>query len=170
MRQDVLDCLRCSDWAGAVSLIKRGQASLEIDNPGSSVFSWLIEINFPSQRVVEFLAYCVRVEGIDKDSLQLLEFCLCESSLKSNAFDTFASLLDFGLSPNVLADGGCTLLQKAIELNKVREVEELLRHGVDPQQMNFFGLESTSNIEDAISADNAAGNLVLEKFCAPQRH
>lgn len=151
-------------------MLKDGQASLEADAHVASFFNYLIEINVPTKIVIDFLTYCVRAGNVDKDSLRLLESCLYESNLKSNAFDTFSSLLNFGLSPNVLVDGGYTLLQKAIELNKVREVNELLLHGIDPHQMNFFGLESTSNIEDAISADNTAGNLVLEKFGIPQKH
>ena len=88
-----------------------------------------------------------------------------ESSTKENAFEIFSSLLKMGLTPNVLIGGsGCTLLQLAMDLNKVREVKELLRYGVDLHQMSVYGSESTSNLEEAKLIGNAAAQLVLESM------
>ena len=64
----------------------------------------------------------------------------------------------------MIADGGATLLQKAIELNKTKEVAALLVRGVEPLQMSVFGAESTTNIQEAMLAGNDAAKLVLEKF------
>lgn len=88
-----------------------------------------------------------------------------ESSTKENAFEIFSSLLKMELTPNVLIGGrGCTLLQLAMDLKKVREVNELLRYGVDLHQMSVYGSESTSNLEEAKLISNAAAQLVLESM------
>jgi hypothetical protein len=68
------------------------------------------------------------------------------------------------VSPNLLLDGGSTLLQRAMAHNQVREVRELLRHGVDPNQGSIFGLEGASNLEEAALLMNDASRLVLEHF------
>jgi len=82
----------------------------------------------------------------------------------SNAFEAFSKLLAFGLSPNVYANGGSTLLQKAIEHNRIDAVAELIRYGVDPYQKSVFGSESTDALEEARNASNAAGRMVLDRF------
>jgi hypothetical protein len=90
--------------------------------------------------------------------------CVSLARTHSNAFPTFAALLSAGVSPNKIVCGGNTLLQHAMQLDRVREAEELLRFGVDPDQMNAFGAESTSNIAEARSCGTAADRLVAAKF------
>ena len=92
-----------------------------------------------------------------------LEVCLRLSLTKENSPTTFAALLESGASPNVMV-GGATLLQHAMLLNRVREVKELLRHGVDPNQRSLFGIESTTNVEEAKAINNEAARLVLAAF------
>lgn len=164
MNSDFLDCVRNGDCISALSLVERREVSSSVPTPASSVFAWLIEINAPTQLVIELLRHCVRSEGIDVNRLGLLEVCLKESPTTENAPNTFSSLLAFGLSPNVIVEGGATLLQKAIELNRTVEVTALLNNGVDPYQMSVFGRESTNNIAEAVNAGNAAGDLVVAKY------
>ena len=129
------------------------------------MFAWLITLEAPIELVIALLQYAAEHESIDLNKLGLLELSMHESSTKENAFEIFSSLLKMGLTPNVLIGGsGCTLLQLAMDLNKVREVKELLRYGVDLHQMSVYGSESTSNLEEAKLISNAAAQLVLESM------
>ena len=166
MPGDFLESVRNGDWPAAYSLVRTGHAPCWLATPASSVFAWLIELNAPPRLVVEMVGHCAKVGSIDPNRLGLLEACLPASATRSNAFDTFAALLAFGLSPNVITDGGATLLQKAMTLDKVREVTELLRYGVDPNHMSVHGRESTSNREEAALVGNEAGALALAAFGA----
>jgi hypothetical protein len=163
-----VEFVRAGDWQSAMALVNRDLVISTLPHPCTSMLERLVESNAPSELVVSFLARCCQEQAINPNSLGLLELCMNMSSTKANALETFAALLDFGLSPNVLADGGATLLQRAIELNKTREVAALLAHGVDPLQMSVFGAESTTNIEEATLADNGAAKLVLQKFTTPK--
>lgn len=160
-----LEHIHNGDWASALLLAQQGRLASYLNTSGSSIFAWLIELNAPPDLIVALLGHYINTESVDPNHLGLLEKCIYESNSKTNAFETFSSLLAYGLSPNVIVCGkGCTLLQEAMELNKVREVNELLKYGVDPYQMSIFGKESTSNLEEAARVGNAAGELVLNKF------
>lgn len=162
---EFLESLRNADWSNASELLDSGdQIDCSVQTPSSSVFNWLIELDAPSNLVVKLVQHCVSSSDLDADRLGLLETCMRLSNTKANAFETFRKLLTHGLSPNVIADGGATLLQKAMEHNKTREVRELLLHGIDPHQMSVFGIESTSNLEEAKQIGNEACELVLSKF------
>lgn len=162
-----LECVREADWASALLLVERGQLESSLVVADSPVFARLIELDAPANLIVSLLKHFVRTQSVDQDRLGLLEICLCQSSTKAHAFETFSSLLAHGLSPNIIVAGkGCTLLQEAMELNKVREANELISHGVDPQQMSVYGGESTSNLEEAMRLGNAAAKVVLMHFRA----
>jgi hypothetical protein len=159
----LLEYIRQADWVSALTLVKSQDFSTQIQTPESSVFVWLIKLNAPTELIIALLKFAAEHESIDVNELGLLEVSMDESSTKTNAFEIFSSLLKMGLTPNVVVAGrGCTLLQMAMELNKVREVKELLRYGVDLQQMSVFGRESTTNLEEAKLIGNAAALLVLE--------
>lgn len=161
----LLDCIREGGWPSALALVHSQNFITKIATPGSSVFAWLITLDAPTELVIALLQYAAKHESIDLNKLGLLELSMHESSTKENAFEIFSSLLKMGLTPNVLIGGrGCTLLQLAMDLNKVREVKELLRYGVDLHQMSVYGSESTSNLEEAKLISNAAAQLVLESM------
>jgi hypothetical protein len=52
----------------------------------------------------------------------------------------------------------------ASEHNAAREVQALLRYGVDPCQMSIFGRESSTNLEEAGRLGNEAAKMVLAHF------
>jgi ankyrin repeat protein len=159
-RNEFMERVREGEWESALLVVRNGTVS----NLGASVLARLIELNAPTELVLALLEHCVRSEAIDPNQLGLLEKCMMESTTKANAVKTFEALLEFGLTPNVIADGGWTLLQKAMELNKVHEVEKLLHHGVDPHQKSIFGVESATNLEEAARIGNAASRVALKKF------
>lgn len=161
---DFLEAVRSADWNLALSAMKSLDDTSAAHCPSSSPVAWLIELNAPPNVVVQCLGQCAKAEAVEADRLGLLELCIELSNANSNALATFKALLSAGLSPNVVTDGGDTLFQHAVNLDRVPEVEELLRYGVDPHQMNMFGVESTSNRGGARAARNAAGALALAKF------
>jgi hypothetical protein len=126
--------------------------------------SELIELNAPTDVLLRCVAAYSRLPGADVHNCGLLEACAALSHTHSYAFLSFRTLLTAGLSPNIIIFDGNTLLQSLISRNRVREVTELLRHGVDPQQMNAYGREGTSNREGARRAGNAAGELAWAWF------
>lgn len=160
-RSDFLQAARRCEWHSLLEIIGRGDADLSIPSPSASVLTWLLELDAPAGVVVSFVRKLTDDKGVDPNALGLLEACLDLSETTSNAFATFSSLLDIGLSPNVIASDGSTLFQKALERGRSKAVGELLRHGVDPCQMSVFGAESTTNFDEAVEADNAAGRLAL---------
>ena len=159
-----IEFVRAGDWQSAQELVSRDVVISARPQSCASILVQLIEMNAPSELVVRLLAKCCQQYSIDPNGFGLLELCMNMSGTKANAVETFTALLDFGLSPNVIADGGATLLQKALELNKTKEVAALLVRGVEPLQMSVFGAESTTNIQEAMLAGNDAAKLVLEKF------
>jgi hypothetical protein len=161
---EFLDAARDANWKLAVSILESHDDPSEIVCPSASPVAWFIRLNAPPDVVVQCLRHYLRGEATEADRLGLLELCISLVSSNSNALPTFRALLTSGLSPNTWIEGGNTLLQHAVELNRTSEVAELLRHGVDPHQMSIFGIESTSNLEGARQAGNAAGALVLAKF------
>lgn len=161
---DFLEAVRSADWNLALSAMKSQADPSDVRCPSSSPVAWLIELNAPPNVVLQCLSQCAKAEAVEADRLGLLELCIALSNANSNALATFKALLAAGLSPNVITDGGETLFQHAVNLNRVPEVEELLRYGVDAHQMNIFGAESTPNREGARAAGNAAGALALAKF------
>jgi len=161
---EFLQSVRDGNWTEASALVHSGDVDSSIPSPSHSVLTWLIELDAPTTLIVDLLNLLVRKESIDPNSMGLLDTCLDFAMNRANAFSTFVALLDYGLSPNVIISGGCTLFQKAIELNRVHEVEALLKHGVDPDQMSVFGRESTSNLDEATSAENAAGRIAIETW------
>jgi hypothetical protein len=153
--------VREGDWTAATAEISAGRAGSWVETPNDSVFLWLIDINAPTALIVALLEYSKNHEGLEFNRLGLLEECIERSTTRSNAFETFSALLAWGLSPKVYAIGGCTLLQKAIALDRTREVAVLLRYGADPLQRSIFGDESTSAIDVAKESRNAAADIVL---------
>jgi hypothetical protein len=164
MSHEFIEAVRDADWELALSALASEAEPLSVRCPSSSPAAWLIELNAPPNAVVECMKLCTKSERIEPDRFGLLELCVSLTNTNSNAFPTFSALLSAGVSPNTIVCGGDTLLQHAVGLNRVREVEELLRHGVDPHQMNAFGRESTSNLEGAKCSGNAAGKLAIAKF------
>jgi hypothetical protein len=161
---DFLEAVRDADWNLALSVLGSQGDPSAVRCPSPSPVAWFIELNAPPNVVVQCLRQYTKAEGVEADRLELLELCIALSNSNSNALPTFKALLSAGLSPNIIVDGGDTLLQHAINLNRVPEVEELLCYGVDPHQMNIFGMESTSNLDGARLAGNAAGAIALAKF------
>jgi ankyrin repeat protein len=164
MSEEFLDAVRAGNWSTAHSLIRNGAVSQSINTPSSSIYEWLVECNAPPPLIADLLRLHPQLETLPRAECGLMEACLRESLTKSNAFDTFSLLLKEGVSPNLVVESGSTLLQLAMQLNRVREVRELLRHGVDPNQMSIFGQESTSNLEEAAKLANDAAKLVLDHF------
>jgi ankyrin repeat protein len=164
MSKEFIDAVREGNWSAAHLLVREGAVSPSLETPSSSVYEWLVEVNAPPELISDLLRLHPASETLHRVKCSLMEACLRASATKSNAFGTFALLLAEGVSPNLIVDGGSTLLQQAMELNRVREVRELLRHGVDPSQMSVFGRESTSNIDEAARLTNEAAKLVLEYF------
>jgi hypothetical protein len=164
MSNEFIDAVRSGDWALAQSIVRTGEVSPFLEVPASSVYDWLVEVNAPPELIIELMRQHPTPEFLTRVHGSLMETCLRESTTKSNAFGTLVLLLAEGVSPNRIVDGGCTLLQKAMELNKVREVRELLRYGVDPNQMSVFGRESASNLDDAARLGNEAARIVLAHF------
>lgn len=160
----LLSALREADWVSARSLVESGDLTWATPPLPQNVPARLVELNAPATLVVASLLRWAGDTRADVNRTGLLEACMLLSRQHSNAFSTFSSLLSVGLSANAIADGGATLLQRAMELNLVCEVQELLRHGVEADQMSVFGRESTSNLEEARVAANKAGDIVLEHF------
>jgi hypothetical protein len=158
------EAVRDADWDQALSVLKSADDPFSVQCSSSSPIARFIELNAPPHAVTECMREYAKSKHVEVDRLGLLELCIDLSNSKSNAFPTFKALLAAGMSPNVTVSSGDTLLQHAISLNRVLEVEELLRHGVDPHQMSVFGLESTSNIEGAKLAGNAAGDLAFSRL------
>lgn len=161
---DFLLSIRCGDWINAFLLVNSGAVTSTISVPGTSIFAWLIELNAPTELVTLLLKKWITQESIDVNRLDLLELCIYHSLTKSNAQPTFYALLNLGLSPNVIVNGGATLLQRAMELDKKREVELLLQYGADPQQLSVFGPESTTNLQEAESLETKAAQLAADWF------
>jgi hypothetical protein len=103
-------------------------------------------------------------ESSDWQNAEILEECLILSTTHSNALETFRSILALGMDPNVTSASGLTLFQRAIRLNRVWEVAEMLKAGVSSTHMSVFGSESMSNIDAAFCAGNEAGELALAWF------
>ena len=158
-----LEAVRRSDWEEARELLRSGQVLNSDLSSGESLLEQLIDLNAPPELVVELLRQTS--SPTDKTTLSAfaLEACLRFSLTKENASATFVALLDSGSSPNVWV-GGATLLQRAMHLNRVPEVREMLSHGVDPNQCSLFGIESATNVEEASTIDNAAARLVMSAF------
>ena len=155
-----VDFVRDGDWQNALEEINSGNVCSATVAADSSVFTWLIDINAPSSLILELMSSCSRLESVELDRFDVLRKCMEESYAKSNAFNTFSKALKWGLDPNVYWDGS-TLLQKAIEMNRVREISELLLHGADPFKLSLFGRESTSSIDDALESGNDASSVLL---------
>jgi len=166
----LLSAMKEADWAYALSLLRSGSLSWSSPPLPEDVPYQLIELNAPAELVVLSLLRWARDTRGDINRSALLDQCMVLSHRHSNAFATFTSLLGVGLSANGIAEGGCTLLQRAISLNLVSEARELLRYGVSANQMSVFGLESTSNIEEAAAATNQAGAIVLQHFASSTGH
>jgi hypothetical protein len=165
MSSDFFAAVREGDWALATSLVVQRDVAPFSDAP-SPVYVWLVELNAPPRLIVDLLHLHGKSQPLDKVKKDLMETCLRESTTKGNAFETFALLLADGVSPNLIVDGGSTLLQKAMELNRAREVRELLRYGADPNQTSVFGRESSTNLEEAARLDNEAAKIALTAFRA----
>ena len=165
MSQSFLDCVRDADWQAAINLVQQGDVPSAIFEPRASLFSKLVDLNAPADLIVSLLDSLIRREALEAEKLGLLAQCMNASASKSNAFATFSALLAYGLTPNCWVIGkGSTLLQEAMELNKVREVEVMMRYGPDPHQMSVFGPESTSNVDEAMRIKNAAATVALCAF------
>ena len=164
MSNEFVEAVREANWSYADSLIEQGEVSPLLEIANTSVYEWLVQVNAPSQLVIDLLRRHPESEALGRLKSNLMESCLRESSTKGNAFGTFALLLAEGISPNLIVNGGCTLLQEAMELNRTREVRELLRYNVDPHQMSVFGRDSSSNIDEAARLKNEAAELVLTHF------
>lgn len=156
-----LEAVHDADWQLLKRLADTAHPPVVID---AAQLRELIELNVPTDVLLRCVAAYSRLPGADVHHCGLLEACAALSHTHSYAFLSFRTLLTAGLSPNIIIDNGDTLLQNLISRNRVREVAELLRHGVDPQQMNVFGRESTSNREGARRAGNAAGELAWAWF------
>lgn len=144
-------------------LVRDGEVDSSIPCPGSSLPGWLVGLDAPTTLVVDLVKLLIHKEGMDPNSMQLLDVCLDCSATHANAFATFMALLDAGLAPNtIIKSSGCTLLQKALVLSRVCEVEALLRYGARSDQMSAFGRESTSNLQEAVSLDKAASRLAID--------
>lgn len=148
----------------ALSLIRKSGVRLTLHGDHGTLLFWLIDHDAPTILVVTLLADFVRTYSLNPNKIRLLEHCMEQPVSKANALETFCSLLALGLSPNVLAGSGATLLQKAMAENRVRHVIEMLRFGLDPFQKSAFGSESASNIEEAKLLDTLAANLVWQKY------
>ena len=163
MNDDLLfiESVRSGDWAGALALTRTGELGAAMKTPSRSVFHWLIELDAPTILVVALLGRCMRAGSLDPNTLGLLEFCLEDIHRRSNAPGTFSALLALGLDPNVIADGGRTLFQKAMEWNRIEQVRELLRFGADANCTSIMGRESESNLEEALATDNASARFAV---------
>ena len=106
----LLNCIREADWASALALVQSQNCTTKIATPSSSVFvAWLITLDAPTELIIALLQYAAEHESIDLNKLSLLELSMHGSSTKENAFDVFSSLLEMGLTPNlVVTDRGCT--------------------------------------------------------------
>lgn len=164
MREDFMSAVQDGDWCAAHELIRQGAVPASLETPGPSVCERLVGLNAPPQLISDLLRQHSGLETLPRLQSGLMAECLRVSATNSNAFATFALLLAQGVSPNLILDGGSTLLQRAMAHNRIREVRELLRHGVDPDQRSIFGLEAASNIEEAALLTNEASRLVREHF------
>lgn len=164
MNAEFLDAVREGDWHTAQSLIREGAVTPALESQAVSLFEWLVDINAPPKLIVDLLRVHSTLKEPNLVERRLMEACLQQSTTRSNAFGTFKLLLASGVSPNLIIEGGSTLLQRAMELNRVHEVQELLHNEVDPNQMSVFDLESTSNLEEAARLTNESAKLVLKHF------
>lgn len=164
MTDDFAQAVRSGDWIAAIALAREGAALRLLEAESSSTYEWLLGANAPAELICELLRSHPTADSLRNLEADLMEACLRESATKANAFDTFVLLLDRGVSPNQMLSGGSTLLQRAMELNKIREVGELIRHGVDPNQTSAFGRESASNFEEAKRLQNEAAKVAVEYF------
>lgn len=164
MRNAFVEAVNDSDWALALSLLAAADAPGSVHCASPSIPAWLVEVNAPPHVVIECQKLLASADKVKEDAFGLLALCVSLGNTKSNAYPTFTALLSDGVSPNGIVCGGETLLQYAVSLNRVREVEQLLRHGVDPDQMNVFGRESNSNREGVKNFDNEAGRLAQAWF------
>src|SRR5690242_11701839 len=130
MNGEFIEAVRAADWNQVRAQIQRGQVPSRIETPSSSIYTWLVELDAPGSLILDLLRLRHEVDPPDTFEGALLETCLAESKKKANAFVTFSLLLESGIGPNVIVNGGCTLFQIAMERNRVREVQEMLRHGV----------------------------------------
>lgn len=129
-----------------------------------SLPQYLVELNAPPEVVLESLRICAGEAPLREDRLGLLAQCVTLAMTHSNAFGTLSTLLLAGLDPNVIVADGDTLLQYALRLDRVREVEELLRFSVDPHGRSCFGPESCSNLEAAYASTRQAGAVARAHF------
>jgi hypothetical protein len=160
--RDVVDAVRDGDWARLSGLLDLREVVGAVPVPSDSIFSWMIELNAPSAVLVRLLRFLVEIRSIDPNRQGILEKCLDLSETCSNAFDTFEAMLDHGLDANGFVSDGNTLFQHALGRNRVREVKALLHHGARAEMMNLFGRESTSNVQEATIAGNAAGRAAIQ--------
>ena len=159
---DFIESVRLANWSTAIELVRNGAVGASLATPGNSVAQWLVELDAPTSLVVEIIRVIAESGKADPNKLGVLFACLELIPTHANAAATFRTLLEEGLSPNVIVSGGATLLQKAFELNRVHQVDALLRYGADPRQKNVFGLDSTTNLEEASYAGNASGQLAIQ--------
>jgi hypothetical protein len=164
MSHEFVEAVNDSSWQLALSILASAADPTRIPCPGPSPAAWLIDVNAPPHVVVHAARIMLSQDDFEADALGLLERCIPITSTSSNAFSTFSALLADGVGPNKIVCGGDTLLQHLVGLNRVREIQELLRHGVDPDHMNVFGRESTSNLEGARCAGNDAGRIAWQIF------
>jgi hypothetical protein len=164
MSHEFFEAIRESNWTLAIEILASADDLHPVTCPSDSLPAWLVEMNAPPHVVTECQRLLAKPAEIEADRFNLLELCVSLAYTHSHAFPTFAALLSDGSNPNKIVCGGETLLQHLIGLNRVREVAELLRYGVNPDQMNVFGRESTSNREGARAAQNDAGRLALARF------
>lgn len=164
MNHEFIEAVRDANWALAIEVLASADDPHSIACPSESLPAWLIDVNAPPHVVTDCQKLLAAPAEIEADRFNLLERCASLATTHSNAFPTFAALLSGGCNPNKIVCGGETLLQHLVGFNRVKEVAELLRYGVDPEQMNVFGGESTSNREGARAAQNDAGRLALARF------
>jgi len=162
MNDAFLEAVRDADWSSAYRLASvEGMSVFGNESPGDLI-NRLIDMDAPSRLTVRLVGLCVD-NKIDVNQLSLLETCMREPSYKENAYVTFCELLKQGLDPNLHGNGGFTLLQIGLELNRAREVKKLLEFGADIHKKSLHWEESTSAAEDAVTSMNEASRIILNE-------
>jgi hypothetical protein len=166
MSHGFIEAVRASDWALALSILEAANHPGSVESPAGSLPVWLVEVNAPPQVVIACQRHLATEHDIQSDCFGLLEQCASLADVNENAYPTFAALLAAGASPNKIIRGGQTLFQNLVALNRVREVQDLLRFGVDPDQMNVFGQEGNSNRAAVEIPVNEAARIAHARFSA----
>jgi hypothetical protein len=166
MSHDFLEAAKVSDWARALSILEAADHPRSVVCPAPSLPAWLVDVNAPPHVVVSCQRLLASTDDIRSDCYGLLERCASLAYVNSNAYPTFAALLAAGARPNKIICGGETLFQHLVVLNRVREVQEILKYGVDPDQMNVFGQESNSNRAAVEIPVNEAARIAHARFSA----